>query len=41
MPPITTHSPCAKFIAPVLLKTTLKPERNQRVDAARTDAGDQ
>ena len=25
MPPITTHSPWAKFIAPVLLNTTLKP----------------
>ncbi len=25
MPPIITHSPCAKLIAPVLLKMTLKP----------------
>ena len=25
MPAITTHSPWAKFIAPVLLNTTLKP----------------
>ena len=25
IPPMTTHSPCAKFIAPVLLNTTLKP----------------
>jgi len=35
MPPITTHSPCAKFIAPVLLNTTLKLSRSLEMQTGR------
>ena len=41
MPAMTTHSPWAKFIAPVLLNTTLKPQRDESVNAAGADTDDQ
>ena len=41
MPAMTTHSPCAKFIAPVLLNTTLNPSADEGVDAACAETGDE